>query len=85
MCIQGADPGLLQTGLSRHRKRLGALNFGYKRKSGCSICETETKALICGFVLAYVKTISLMTGSKCSVKVQSCLDGHQKLIFLKKV
>ena len=55
-------PGLTQTSLYSHRRRLEAWNFGFMKKRECTICVAKTKALIsctvtprliCDFVYAY--------------------------------
>ena len=57
----GFRPGLTQTGLYKHRRRLEALNFGFQKKRDCTIRVAKTKALIsfavtakliCAFVFA---------------------------------
>ena len=49
-------------GLYSHRSRLEVWDFGFNKKSGCTICAVKTKAqtsfsvtakLVCSFVLAY--------------------------------
>ena len=42
----GFRPGLIQTGLYSHRRRLEAQNFGFKTKRDSTICVMKTKALI---------------------------------------
>ena len=58
----GFRPGPKQTSMYSHRSRLEARNFGFKKKSDCTICLAKTKALIsfavtaklvCTFVFAY--------------------------------
>ena len=59
LCLR---PGLTQTGLYSHRKRLEAKDFGFKKKRDCTLRVAKTKALIsfavtvklvCAFVFAY--------------------------------
>ena len=58
----GFRTGLSQTELYKHRSRLEAWNFGFKKKRNCTIRVAKTKALIsfavtakliCVFVFAY--------------------------------
>ena len=43
--ILGFRPGLIQSGLYSHRRRLQAQNFGFKKKGDITICVMKTKAL----------------------------------------
>ena len=54
-------PGSTQTGMYSHRRRLGAWNFGFKKKRNCTFRVAKTEALIscavtaqliCAFVFA---------------------------------
>ena len=58
----GVLPGPTQTSLYSHRSRLEVRNFGFKKKSDCTMCMGKSKALIsfavtakliCAFVFAY--------------------------------
>ena len=58
----GFRTGLTQTELHKHRSRLEARNFGFKKKGKCTACVAKTKVLtsfavtakvICVFVFAY--------------------------------
>ena len=44
---------LTQINLYSHRSRLEARNFGFKKKSDCTICEAVTAKLVSAFVFAY--------------------------------
>ena len=47
-------PGMTQTGLYSHRRKLEAWNFGFRKKRDCTLCvaKTVTAQLICAFVFA---------------------------------
>ena len=58
----GFRPGLTQTSLYSHRRKLEAGNLGFKQKRDCAIFVAKTMALIscavtaqliCAFVFAY--------------------------------
>ena len=42
----GLQPGLAQTGLYSHRRRIEAQNFAFKNKRNCTIHIAKTKAQI---------------------------------------
>ena len=44
--LKGLQPGLTQTGLFNHRRRLEAGNFGFRKKRNCTIHEVKTRTLI---------------------------------------
>ena len=63
--FRGFRPGLTQTGLCSHRRRLEVLNFRFRKKRDCTSYVAKTKALIsfavtakliCVFVFAYAKS-----------------------------
>ena len=63
--LLGLRPGQTQIGLYNHRKWLEVPNFGFRKKSDCTIYVVKTKMLIsytvtvpliCAFVLAYAKS-----------------------------
>ena len=64
-CQLGFPPGPTQTRLYSQRRRLRALNFGFRKQRGCTIYVAKTKALISctvavqliyAIVLAYAKS-----------------------------
>ena len=66
----GFQTGSTQTKLYKHRSWLEALNFGFRKKSNCTIRVAKTKALIsfavtakliCAFVFAYADILLAFT------------------------
>ena len=63
------QPSLTQTGMYSLRSRLEPAKFKFKKKSDCTICIANTKALIryavtaqliCAFVFAYMHVVGFL-------------------------
>ena len=68
----GLRPGLTQTSLCSHRRRLKACDFGFKKKMDCTICVAKTKALI-----SFAVTAKLV----CTPGLHLCFRRCRLLVF----